>query len=152
MTTNRRRIHLMSALLAAAGLLATPAHAEAQPVQHFSVRIQNEDAGRLTLGVGEAPGSLSIDYSYRNNGRGPDLKETFRVDAFGAPVAYDGSGRSEYGNEIRETWSWRDGRGQRQSLVDRGDRAVPAGALYVPIEGSPAYAAQLFRSLLRRPG
>lgn len=152
MTTNRYHRRLLCALLAAAGLLAAPIHAGAQTVQRFSVRIQDENAGTLTLASGTAPGSVSVDFSYRNNGRGPDLKESFRVDALGAPVDYTGSGKSEFGNEIRETWTWRDGRGRWQSLVDQGDRAVPAGALYVPIEGSPAYAAELFRSLLRRPG
>ena len=52
---------------------------------------------------------------------------------------------------MRESYAWADGQGEWASLVDRGRQAFEAGALYVPVEGSPEFMAQLARSLLARP-
>jgi hypothetical protein len=135
----------------AACIVGAPLHGRAQTPQRYTVTIQQEVAGAL-LSRDDGQGRFSVEFSYRNNGRGPDLREEFSVDALGAPVTYAGSGKSTFGNEIRENYAWRDGRGRWTSLVDRGDQPVEAGALYVPIEGSPRFGAQLVRSLLLRPG
>ncbi|MDH4052124.1 MAG: hypothetical protein OEU93_11135, partial [Rubrivivax sp.] len=140
----------LSCALAAACVLSMPLHSRAQTQQRYTVTIQEEVAGALVSRT-DGQGKVSVDFSYRNNGRGPDLKEEFVIDALGAPVAYAGSGKSTFGNEIRENYAWQDGRGRWTSLVDRGDKPVEAGALYVPIEGSPLLGAQLVRSLLLRP-
>jgi hypothetical protein len=134
-------------LLAVAGV---PIQSHAQKTQKYTVSILQEVAGALVTST-DAQGKVSVDFSYRNNGRGPDLKEEFSVDAFGAPVFYVGSGKSTFGNEIRESYVWQDGRGRWNSLVDNGDKPVEAGALYVPVEGSSILGAQLVRSLLLRP-
>ena len=141
----------LSCALAAACVLGTPPQSRAQTQQRYTVTIQQEVAGAL-ISRTDGQGKVSVDFSYRDNGRGPDLKEEFSVDPLGAPVAYAGSGKSTFGNEIRENYAWQDGRGRWTSLVDRGDRPVEASALYVPIEGSPMLGAQLVRSLLLRPG
>jgi hypothetical protein len=137
--------------LAATCVIGIPLQGRAQTQQRYTVTMQNEVAGAL-ISRTDGQGKVGVDFSYRNNGRGPDLKEEFSVDALGAPVTYAGNGRSTFGNEIRETYEWQNGRGRWTSLVDRGDKPVEASALYVPIEGSPMLGAQLVRSLLRRPG
>ena len=148
--TSRRWLHLGYAL-AAACVIGLPLQSRAQTQQSYTVTIQQEVAGALVSRT-DGEGKVSVDFSYRNNGRGPDLKEEFSLDALGAPVAYAGSGKSTFGNEIRENYAWQGGRGRWTSLVDRGDKPVEDGALYVPIEGSPRFGAQLVRSLLMRPG
>jgi hypothetical protein len=131
--------------------MGMPLQSRAQTQQRYTVTIQREVAGALVSST-DRQGKVSVEFSYRNNGRGPDLKEEFSVDVRGAPVAYAGRGKSTFGNEIREDYAWQAGRGRWTSLVDRGDKPVEAGALYVPIEGSPLFGAQLVRSLLLRPG
>ncbi len=145
----QRWLYLGGALVAAC-IVGMPLHSGAQTQQRYTVTIQQEVAGALVTRT-DGQGKVSVDFSYRDNGRGPDLKEEFSVDALGAPVAYAGSGKSTFGNEIRESYVWQGGRGRWTSLVDRGDKPVEAGALYVPIEGSPRFGAQLVRSLLLRP-
>jgi hypothetical protein len=133
------------------GVAGAPILCHAQKTQKYTVSILQEVAGAL-VSSSDAQGKVSVDFSYRNNGRGPDLKEEFSVDALGTPVLYLGSGKSTFGNEIRESYAWQDGRGRWNSLVDNGDKPVEAGALYVPVEGSSRLGAQLVRSLLLRPG
>ena len=148
--TTQDWLHLSCACVAAA-VLGLPLQSAAQTPRQYTVTIQGEVAGALSTHI-DGQGKVNVEFSYRNNGRGPDLKEEFSVDGLGTPVAYAGSGKSTFGNEIRETYAWQDGRGRWTSLVDRGDKPVEAGALYVPIEGSPLLGAQLVRALLRRPG
>jgi Amidohydrolase family len=144
------RRNLAYALLSLA-VASLPIHSHAQKTQKYTVLIQKEVAGALVTST-DAQGKVSVDFSYRNNGRGPDLKEEFSVDTFGAPVFYVGSGKSTYGNEIKESYAWQEGRGRWSSPVDNDDKPVEAGALYVPVEGSSLLGAQLARSLLLRPG
>lgn len=142
-TTPQWWLHLACAL-AAACVIGMPLQSRAQTPQRYTVTIQREVAGAL-ISRTDGQGKVSVDFSYRNNGRGPDLKEEFSADALGAPVAYASSGKSTFGNEIRENYAWQNGRGRWTSLVDRGDKPIEAGALYVPIEGSPMLGAQLVR-------
>ena len=133
-----------------ASLCLAPACAGAQTPERFTVSVQGQVAGGMVK-IADGQGRVSVDYSYRDNGRGPDLKEEFAIDAQGTPVSYRGSGTSTFGGEIRESYAWTAGQGEWTSLVDHGQRTVEPGALYYPVEGSPEFGAQLVRSLLARP-
>lgn len=150
MNTLRSRGCRLAFALGAIGLLSLALQAHAQSMQTYTVTMQDEVAGALHA-VTDARGNVAVDFSYRNNGRGPDLKEQFSLGALGTPLAYSGIGKSTFGNPIRETYAWQDGRGRWTALVDQGDKPVDAGALYVPVEASPLFYAQLVRSLLLRP-
>ena len=131
-------------------LLVMPLGLLAQTTERLTVLTQGQMAGAMVKTT-DAQGHVSVDFSYRDNGRGPDIKEEFQVDAQGAFVSYRGEGKSTFGGNIRESFSWRAGVAEWTSLVDRGNKPVEAGALYFPVEGSPEVAAQLMRSLLARP-
>jgi hypothetical protein len=124
---------------------------QAQVSERFTVRTQGQVAGTM-LKTADGQGRIAVDFSFRDNGRGPDMKEEFTVDAQGAPVSYRVDGTSTFGGPIRESYTWSAGQGEWTSLVDSGRRAVDGGALYYPVEGSPELLAQLMRSLLARPG
>lgn len=132
---------VLALLLAAVGAAAQ---------QEFSVVIQKQIAGHLRVeALGD--GRLRTDLSYRDNGRGPDIRETIVLDAQGVPVEYEGQGRSTFGAEIRESFKQENGRLRWTSRVDRGDEAVAPGTLFLPLEGTFAYGGELVRALLRRP-
>ena len=133
-----------------AAWMLVPALAAAQP-QEYSVVMHSQVAGHLRV---EPAGDRRVrtDLSYRDNGRGPDIRETFTVDALGTPIEYEGSGTSTFGAEIRENFKVDGGRLRWQSRVDRGDEAVAPGTLFVPLEGTLAYTGALVSSLLRRDG
>lgn len=135
------RAGLASLLLA----LATLAQA-----QDYSVLSQQQLSGHLKVST-DADGRIRTDYSYRDNGRGPDIRESFTLDAQGVPVGYEGEGRSTFGAEIRERFQFEGGRVRWTSRADSGDEAAAPGTLFLPLEGSFAYGAELVRALLRRP-
>jgi hypothetical protein len=94
---------------------------------------------------------VEVDQSWRDNGRGPDLRERFRLDEQGVAVEYEGEGKSTFGAEIRESFRAEGGRLRWTSRVDRGDEAVAPGTLFLPLESSFAYGGEVFRALLRQP-
>jgi len=126
-------------------------HGAALAQQEFSVVIQKDIAGYLRVETG-ADRQVRTDLSYRDNGRGPDIREVYSLDASGTPIRYAGEGKSTMGAEIRESFAVEGNRLRWKSRIDSGDEAVAAGTLFVPFEATVAYAGELVRALLRREG
>ncbi|MGQ3050984.1 MAG: amidohydrolase family protein [Roseateles sp.] len=127
-------------------LLASVAHA-----QTYTVVCAKAACGHLKLT--ESAGRLDVDYSYRNNGRGPDQKEVIELAPDGAWLGYRTEGVATYGARIDESFTLNDGRASWRSPVDRGDRPGAGRELvYLPVQASPAWAGRLAQTLLRRPG
>jgi imidazolonepropionase-like amidohydrolase len=137
---------LLHSLFAAVLLAAGAAQA-----QTYTVLCMKTACGRLVLT--ESPGKLEVDYSYRNNGRGPDQKETLEFAPDGTWLRYRTEGVSTYGARIDESFERQaDGRAVWRSPVDRGEKAgVAREAVYLPVQASPAWAARLAQSLLANP-
>ncbi|MEZ5708177.1 MAG: amidohydrolase family protein [Blastomonas sp.] len=124
--------------------------------EHFAVLVNGVDVGHLDVDRdSEAdtegnPGgeTVKIDFDFKNNGRGPTMKEEIVLDATGFPVAWELTGNSTFGNAIDEGYAddgsiavWEDSTGN--------GRATPEGpALYVAQEGSPWSLGIYARALL----
>ena len=130
-------------------LLANPAQAA---VASYVVTIQGSRGGAMMVDSDDSAGLVRVDFSYRDNGRGPDVKEEFRLDPAQRVLAYKVSGHSSFGGTIAEEFAFEGGRVRWTSPSDKGDEAAPEGSLFVPLESSPAFTAQLLRALLARPG
>lgn len=134
----------MRALLLAALLACTTAQAA-----EYVVLIQDQPAGHLKVQVG-ADGRTETDYSYRDNGRGPDLRERFRLDAAGVPVEYEVTGKTTYGAEVRESFRLAEGRARWQSRFDSGDQPAAADFAFLPMDSTAVYQEAVLRLLLAR--
>ncbi|MBV8035099.1 amidohydrolase family protein [Roseateles sp.] len=125
--------------------------AGAAQAQTYTVMCAKVACGQLR--VAESAGRLEVDYSYRNNGRGPDQREVLEFAPDGAWTAYRTEGVSTYGARIDESFELKDGRASWRSPVDRGERPDAGRDLvYLPVQASPAWAARIARTLLQRPG
>ena len=133
-------------LLLAAVMAAPAAHGA-----DYVVVIQEQPAGHLKVQAA-AEGWVETDFSYRDNGRGPDLRERIRIDANGLPVAYEVSGRSTMGAEVRESFRREGNRAVWTSRADQGAETVPEDFVFLPLESSAAYSEAVVRLLLSRPG
>ncbi len=134
-------------LFAAALLFAALLPARAA---EYVVLVQDQPGGHLKVQT-TPDGRTEADFSWRDNGRGPDTKERFALDARGVPVQYELTGKSTFGAEMRETYRKEGGRATWQSRVDRGDEAVPDDFVFMPMDGSFAYFDAVVRLLLARP-
>jgi imidazolonepropionase-like amidohydrolase len=134
-------------LAVAAVALSGPALAE---TSEYRVLMQGRDIGHFKIDrQGEA---VTVDYDFKQNGRGPTIKEEIKLDASGAPVAYVGTGRTTFGNAVNESYrrtkagvTWRD-------LAGPGAiKGKDAPRYYVTQNGSPFDQAVLAKALLAAP-
>ncbi len=139
---------LLPPLLTVALLTAGAAQAQAQKQTTYTVVCVKTPCGHLR--ASESASRLEVDYSYRNNGRGPDQKELLETAPDGAWLRYRNEGVATFGARIDEHFE-RDAADKAtwRSPVDGGERAgLPRDAVYLPVAASPAWAARLAQTLL----
>jgi len=95
--------------------------------------------------------TIEVDYDYKNNGRGPTMKETIVLNKDGFPVQWDIIGNTTFGNSVDEQYtldgtvaSWTDATGSDSLTVE-------SALWYVNQSGSPYSEILTARSLLKSP-
>lgn len=122
----------------------TPA---AAPVtETWSVRLFDQTLGQM---VATTEGNtVTVDYEYRNNGRGPTLAETITLGEDGLPVGWTIDGATTFGNEIHETFALADGMASWTDTTGSASAAQTEPAMYIPQNGSPYALAVYAKALL----
>jgi imidazolonepropionase-like amidohydrolase len=92
----------------------------------------------------------SVDLLFKNNGRGPELKEEYTLDANGLYTRYHVAGTSTFGATVDETFTLAGNRARWKSTSDKGEQPVPAPALYAPLGGTPQTLAVALEALAKR--
>lgn len=114
----------------------------------FDVVMQGEVAGKMVV---DQTGSVAkVDFRYRDNGRGPDYKESIAVDSAGQVLSYRIDGQSTYGAPVEEQFSVKSQRARWLSQVDRGSVKLGGPAGYVPVEASPWMTALLVQQAFKQ--
>lgn len=129
------------ALMAAGATAAT---------ERYSVIIGGRTVGHLVAQTDVD--RTGIDYDYKNNGRGPTMTETLRVDAAGLPVEWDISGATTFGSKVSEHYARVGDGAQWHDSAGEGHAKDARSALYVAQSGSPWALGLYARALLRAPG
>src|SRR5205807_6294219 len=135
--------------LVAAVLVSTPALADT--TTRYTVLFQDRPGGSQVTTV-RADGRIDVDMSYRNNGRGPDIKEHSRFAPDGTLVSFQVSGKSTFGAPIDESYTRNGGTARWRSLADRGEATVTRAVAYVPVDSSFTANATIVRAALGEPG
>ena len=138
----RRLAVLLGGLLAASLVVAqaqaqTPATAPALAARYIVLNADATQAGALDIEAG-ADGEQIARYRYKNNGRGPETVERYRLANDGTPLRYQVKGTSTYGSVIDEQFQRSGGRASWRSAADAGEAAAGGPALYASMGGSPA--------------
>lgn len=137
---------LTSAAVAAIALtLATSAAAE---MQRYSVIFGGKNVGHLNADV--QGDRTAIDFDYKNNGRGPTMKEVLRTDAAGLPVAWDITGTTTFGSKVEEHFAT-DGKAARWTDAT-GSGSANARGVYVAQSGSPWATGLYARAIMKAGG
>src|SRR5262245_51178655 len=90
-----------------------------------------------------------VDYTYSNNGRGPDFKEEFTLDKSATFANYRVKGISEFGALVDETYTRTGDTARWKSASDKGEQRVEGTALYWPVAGSPAVFSAALAALAK---
>ena len=94
------KTRLLLALSLSAAFL--PSAAWAKP-ERFSVIFGQKTVGHL---IADTNGDRTvIDFDYKNNGRGPTMAETIRVNERGFPVEWKITGATTFGSKVDESFS-----------------------------------------------
>jgi len=91
--------------------------------------------------------TVTVDYEYRNNGRGPTLAETITLGPDGLPVGWQVDGATTFGNKIHESFAVKDGVASWTDTTGPGSAPRTEPALYIPQNGSP-YALAIYAKAL----
>ena len=139
------RTTLLFAALALALISSTDA-AQAADTQRFVVLTPEAKIGHLHASIDGA--TVTIDYDVKDNGRGPTMKETLRLDAAGLPVEWSITGTTTFGSKVDERLTIADGRASWQDAVGPGSADAAPGALYIAQSGTPWALGLYARALL----
>jgi hypothetical protein len=92
-----------------------------------------------------------VDFLFKDNGRGPELQETFTLAPDGTFTRYRVKGTSTFGSVVDETFS-RNGEVARwKSTSDQGEQKVEGTAIYSPLGGTPQSFSVALAALAKRP-
>jgi imidazolonepropionase-like amidohydrolase len=139
----------MRILIATAALL-TSTIALADTTTRYSIVFMGHTAGAQVTTV-HADGQVDVDFSFRENGRGPDIKEHVTYASDGTLTSLKDTGKSTFGAPIDEYFAVKGGRAQWRSLADHGSVTLSAPAAYVPNDSSLEPVAAFVREALRQP-
>ena len=136
------RIGSFGCVLASCLILASVAQAD----ESFSVIFGQKVVGHLTSEAND--GETRVVFDHKNNGRGPTLAETIRLDAKGLPVAWKISGATTFGSKVDEHFNQVGDQASWTDSVGSGSFDAPERRLYIGQSASPWALGIYARALL----
>ena len=95
-------------------------------------------------------GSVHVEFVFKDNGRGPELKEDYTLAADGTFATYAVKGTSTFGAPVDESFRVENGVAHWKSTSDEGEQPLSDGAAYWALGGTPQSGAQVLSALLAR--
>ncbi|HEX7708920.1 MAG TPA: amidohydrolase family protein, partial [Thermoanaerobaculia bacterium] len=92
-----------------------------------------------------------VRYSYKDNGRGPEIEERLRLAPDGTIVEYQSKGTTTFGSVVDERFTRKGSRAEWKSTSESGRTTVNGPAFYVPINSSLVPMSASIAALARRP-
>jgi hypothetical protein len=140
-----KRLAILPLALAA----AFSAHA-ATTTKYLIISENQKQIGEQVV-VREDDGLTKVRFIYKDNGRGPDLNEQFRLGADGTMTEYAVKGNSTFGAVVDEQFSRKGDQAQWKSTSERGQQTVSGPAAYLPLNGSFEVASVAIAALAKTP-
>jgi imidazolonepropionase-like amidohydrolase len=144
------RTVLASAALLALSVLGARAVPAADTVTRYTVLIENRVSGSQVTTV-HAGGAVDVAMSYKDNGRGPDIKEHYQFAPDGSLASFRVLGTSTFGGPIDESYSLKGTRAQWRSEADHGATEVKGPAVYIPVDNSFESYGLIAKAALAQP-
>jgi hypothetical protein len=119
-------------------------------VQRWVVLVDNgKKAGQQVTTRGD-DGVVRSEFIFKDNGRGPEMKEEFQLAPDGTFARYHVSGTSTFGAKVEETYTRTGDRAEWKTTADHGTRTLNGAAEYAPLAGTPAASEATVVALSRR--
>jgi Amidohydrolase family len=143
---------MKSAVKFCAALLTacTAAAAHAATEYHYTMLFSGQVGGEHVTRIAD-DGSITTDFSYRDNGRGPDLKEKLVLAPDGTLQRFTITGKSTFGSLVDERFERKGEHAEWSGKVDHGSLKVSGKALYMPIDSTIEVTGITLRALIHEP-
>ncbi len=139
--------HFLAAAFALA--FATLSHAEDNATRYTAyVNGGKDKAGHLVV-TRSGPKYL-VDYLFKDNGRGPELKEEYTLDSDGTFATYKVKGVTTFGSLVEETFTRKGDQARWKSTSDKGEQPISGTAIYSPLNGTPQAFSVALTALAKR--
>jgi imidazolonepropionase-like amidohydrolase len=140
-------VHLKKIALLIA--LSVPSLAFAQTYD-YSVIFGEKKVGHLTA---ETKGAVTtIDYDVKNNGRGPTIAESIKLDDAGLPTEWTVKGSTTFGSKIAESFARKGARDEWVDSTGKGHSTINGPTIYLAQSSSPWASGVYVRALLKAGG
>ena len=113
--------------------------------ENFTMLISSIDVGGMSVTHSDA--GTTVDFEYRNNGRGPTIKENIVLGADGIPLNWAIKGATTFGSKVDETFEADGITAKWTDTTGTGSIEADAPPLYVAQNPSP-YALWLYARVL----
>ena len=134
-------------LAVALALLVVPHAAAFADTEYFAVMYGGRNIGHLTA---QTHGDqISVDYDFKNNGRGPTVTENIHLGADGLPTEWTIAGTTEFSGKVAEHFSLSGSRAQWSDSTGKGSAPIRKRSIYVAQSASPWSDGMYARALLK---
>ena len=116
--------------------------------ENFSVIVGEKIVGHLTTTTGDGDGETRIVFDYKNNGRGPTMAETIKLDEKGRPTFWKITGATTFGSKVDEHFEQVGDKASWTDSVGTGERLSEDHRLYIGQSASPWSLGMYARVLL----
>lgn len=121
----------------------------AETIKYLALVDGGKQAGQQEVVKGD-DGKVRVDFIFKDNGRGPELKEEYTLAADGTFLTYSVKGSSTFGAPVDESFSVEGGVARWKSTSDSGEQPAVAGAAYSPLGGTPQSFSVALSALAKR--
>lgn len=121
----------------------------AETIKYLALVDGGKQAGQQDVVVGD-DGVVRVDFLFKDNGRGPELKEEYALAPDGTYLRYSVKGTSTFGAPVEETFAIDNGMARWTSTSDVGEQPAVAGAAYSPLGGTPQSMSVAIAALAKR--
>lgn len=138
-------------VLAIAAALSAQVFAAPQ-ILRYDIHMENgKRAGEQVVEIGD-DGVTRVKFVFKDNGRGPEVNEVYRLAPDGTISDFTVKGTSTFGSVIDERYERKGDSASWSSTTEKGSSAVKGSAMYLPLNGSAAVASEAIRALSAAPG
>jgi hypothetical protein len=144
-----KHVLCLSLALFLAGPALTGPAAAAETIRYVALVDGGTKAGEQVVRKDD-DGTTHVDFIFKDNGRGPELKEEYKLAPDGTYSQYKVTGTSTFGAKVDETFSRTGDSAQWKSTSDQGRQSVSGTALYSALGGTPEGFSVAMSALAKR--
>lgn len=93
---------------------------------------------------------IKVHFTFKDNGRGPDIDEVIRLNKDGTMRSYEGVGASTFGAKVDDHFKQSGQDAQWYSTSEQGNKTVSGPALYLPMNATFEWASLSITALAKR--